>query len=804
MKLLLVEDDQNLAEVIKGALKSQHYLVDLATDGQTGLEFAEMFEYDLIMLDLMLPKLDGIQFCQQRRKQGDLTPILLVTAQDDATYKVRALDAGADDYLVKPFNIQELLARVRALLRRGGLSSTPLLQWGPLDLNPSSCQVSYQGQLLHLTAKEYGILELFLRNRNRIFSQSALIEHLWSFDESPTENAVRTQIKSLRQKLRGAGASPNLIETVYGLGYRLNGTILNAAQAALEENDKESAELVRHPNLINNSGTSNLVDQTIKLLWNQHREGYFNRVKFIEQVVNSNHLTDGNGVNRQQAITEAHTLVGALGSFGFEQASGIAREIERVLKMERGSNQIDRENLLKLVKTLRQKLETDQNNEETNLDVKALSFCHPYQRKDYQLLIVDNDFALAQAIATQAKIWGLKSEIACNLSQAKRAIASFQPDVILLDLFFPDTGENGLELLQELSQLIPSIPTIVLTAQNDFSFRVKVARLGGVGFLQKPLAPERIVEAIVKVVQPGCLPTAKLMIVDDDPNLLEITRTYLEPWGFTLTLLQDPKQFWETLEQTNPDLLILDVEMPEISGIDLCQVVRNDPHWHELPVLFLSAHTSAKVVREGFQAGADDYIYKPIVDSDLVSRILNRLERERQRRQLADVDSLTGVASRRKSIQEITRMLHLAQRQKQPCCFIILNIENLSQINELYGHAVGDQVLRGLAKILQQTFRYEDIIARWGNEEFVLGLYNIDLQGGITRTREFLALCSNSLFTDALDHCFQVKLTVGVAEYPLNGQTLQNLYQAAQQALYQGKVKGGYGVFGTEEFSLIL
>ncbi|MBC6475004.1 MAG: response regulator transcription factor [Hormoscilla sp. GM102CHS1] len=184
-------------------------------------ELAEILEYDLIVLDLLLPKLNGIQLCQRRRAKGDRTPILLLTAQDTSTHKVQGLDAGADDYVVKPFDVQELLARIRALLRRGSATNKPVLEWEKLCLYPSSCEVKYDRKLLQLTAKEYAIMELFLRNTKRIFSQSVLLDKVWEFDEPPSENAVRTQIKSLRQKLKKASAPADLIETIYGLGYRL-------------------------------------------------------------------------------------------------------------------------------------------------------------------------------------------------------------------------------------------------------------------------------------------------------------------------------------------------------------------------------------------------------------------------------------------------------------------------------------------------------------------------------------------------------------------------------------------------------
>jgi len=156
-----VEDDRCVAQELGEALTTQHYLVDIANDGQTAWELAEAIEYDLILLDLMLPGMDGISFCKRRRQEGDRTPILLLTAQDAIASKVMALDAGADDYIVKPFNLDELLARIRALLRRGSSSGTPVLEWENLRLDPNNCEVTYSGQLLHLTAKEYALLELF-------------------------------------------------------------------------------------------------------------------------------------------------------------------------------------------------------------------------------------------------------------------------------------------------------------------------------------------------------------------------------------------------------------------------------------------------------------------------------------------------------------------------------------------------------------------------------------------------------------------------------------------------------------------
>lgn len=222
MRILLVEDDDRIAQALAEALTDQHYAVDIATDGQEGWDFAEASNYDLILLDLMLPKINGITICKKLRTSGLKTPILMLTAKDTSTDKVIGLDAGADDYVIKPFDLPELSARIRALLRRGSTTLPPVLEWGNLQLNPNTCDVNYGSNLLHLTPKEYSLLELFLRTGGRVLTRSAILDRIWAFEDSPGEETVKVHLRGLRQKLKAAGAPANFIETIYGIGYRLN------------------------------------------------------------------------------------------------------------------------------------------------------------------------------------------------------------------------------------------------------------------------------------------------------------------------------------------------------------------------------------------------------------------------------------------------------------------------------------------------------------------------------------------------------------------------------------------------------
>jgi DNA-binding response OmpR family regulator/HPt (histidine-containing phosphotransfer) domain-containing protein len=533
MKVLLIEDDEAIAEQLKQVLTTQHYLVEVAADGQIGWDLAEAFEYDLILLDLMLPKLDGIWLCQRLRQASQSrpqplnqnTPILLMTAEDTSSHRVAGLDAGADDYIQKPFDLEELLARVRALLRRGSTERSPLLRWGPLQLDPSACQASYKGQPFHLSSKEYSLLALLLRYPQRIFSHTVLIEHLWEAENIPTENAVRAQIKGLRRRLKEIGIE-DWLETVYGLGYRLKqpGGIGEAqGEVTQGEATQGEAEHSLHPSV----SLQPLLQPPIPLqpplqpqsrginpFWEQYQTQYCDRLAVIEQAIAALQTQALPEDLRQQAQREAHTLKGSLGLFGLDQASNLSQELEQLLKTDR-LTQLQQKRLLELASNLRQILE--------------------------------------------------QPPASASRSTAPTEPASFS--------------------------VSPSIPSPNLPPQ-------------------KLELPQR----------------SRLLIVDDDAHLLAGVQAMLQPWGFQVILLSDPQQFRHTLETVKPDLLMLDIEMPGVNGIDLCEVIRNDSRWEDLPILMISASTDDETIQQVFMAGADDYVSKPIRAAELVARVIRRLE----------------------------------------------------------------------------------------------------------------------------------------------------------------------------------
>jgi len=220
MRILVVDDDRRLCAIIKRGLLEEAYAVDLAYDGEEGEYLAEVNPYDLIILDIMLPIKDGIEVCQELRAKKINIPILMLTAKDTVEDRVRGLDTGADDYLVKPFAFGELLARIRALLRREGISKSPELRVGDLTLNTLTRQVWRGQRPIELTTKEYVILEYFMRHPNVVVTRTMIEEHAWDYDFDSLSNLVDVYIRRLRRKIDNE-REDSLIQTVRGAGYRL-------------------------------------------------------------------------------------------------------------------------------------------------------------------------------------------------------------------------------------------------------------------------------------------------------------------------------------------------------------------------------------------------------------------------------------------------------------------------------------------------------------------------------------------------------------------------------------------------------
>jgi two-component system response regulator MprA len=217
-RILIIEDDEAIVKVLRRGLAYDGYVVDSALDGESGLAMSREHHPDLVVLDWMLPGMDGLEVCQRLHAGGTNVPILMLTAKDTLQDRIQGLDAGADDYMVKPFELDELLARVRALLRRTQPERTPVLTFADLTLDTSTRQATRHNRTISLTAKEYDLLELFLRHPRQVLTREMIFDRVWGYDFGGESNVLEVYIRYLRQKLEGEGEA-RLIHTVRGVGY---------------------------------------------------------------------------------------------------------------------------------------------------------------------------------------------------------------------------------------------------------------------------------------------------------------------------------------------------------------------------------------------------------------------------------------------------------------------------------------------------------------------------------------------------------------------------------------------------------
>ncbi|PSB30026.1 response regulator [Stenomitos frigidus] len=760
MRILLVEDDKVLLNVLLETLTRQHYVVDVAEDGQTGWDYAQSTSYDLILLDVGLPELDGIALCQRLRTEKCTSPILLMTAREANGDRVRGLDSGADDYLIKPLDLAELQARIRALLRRGEVAPTTVLQWGQLRLDPRSCQVQYGEKVLGLTPKEYSLLEVFLRNPARVFSRGQLVEHLWTFDDPPQEDSVKAHIKGLRQKLKAAGAA-DWIENVYGLGYRLRQETNDRPTESPvnpKSSDKETLPLSPAPVV------EMQFHQGLDHLWKQSRELMTERLAVLQQAVAAVEQNTLAIELRQAARQAAHKLAGVLGMFDRPEGTVLARQIEEILLGQGDCRQED--DLGGLVQQLDRLLDLQ------NVEPVAASTSD-------RLLLIDPDPALGQALQQLGQAASLHWQQVDTLEAAKLWLQSHTPDLVVLSIDGLGQRELSLVLLAELAARTPAIPVLVIASADGLLDRVTVARSGGQAFLVQPMTAAQVWASATQLLQQAQSRLVRVLVVDDDPIFLTVLRSMLEPWGMRFTGLDQPLQFWDVLRSTDPDLLILDVDMPQVSGIELCQAVRTDPTWQGLPILFLTAHSDRDTIQQGFAAGADDYVTKPVVGAELITRITNRLDRAHLLQTLSSRDPLTGLTNQSQSSRELEQSL----TESQPFCLAVFVVVELAQLNLQYGHATGHQVLQAWGRRLQMSLRRAEIVSYWGNGEFVIGLPGVTKLEAMRQLSELQTALQQQQFTDSDGRQFQAIVHVGLAAYPTDGVTLQSLYQAASQHL---------------------
>lgn len=409
-----------------------------------------------------------------------------------------------------------------------------------------------------------------------------------------------------------------------------------------------------------------------------------------------------------------------------------------------------------------------------------------------RILVVDRDAATRAQLELLGRDKLLHVVALATPEEAMAAAAGAHFDAALVDA---SLGTAATSLARDL-RAMPGhrrIPLAFLSADPGLELRIAAAHAGASLFLTKPVEPYAFGAAIDQMLALGQNERMRVLVVDDDPDFAEVVSAVLGAEGILVKHVPDARRLVEQLDETRPDLLLLDAMLPEVDGWDAIRIVRTDPDHHDVPILFVTSRTDLQSRVAAFDAGADDYLAKPLVPEELLARVRVRLDRRRLMREMTTRDPLTRLLSRRAVLDALASRLSEARRHALILSMAILDVDRFKRVNDAYGHLVGDQVLVSLGRLLDARFRLEDLRGRWGGEEFMVvfpGETSATAAGVLSRVLdEFRA----TRFRSESGEPFHVTFSAGIASFPRDGATVDALVRAADRRLYEGK-SGGRGV----------
>lgn len=528
-------------------------------------------------------------------------------------------------------------------------------------------------------------------------------------------------------------------------------------------------------------------------LWHHSRDRVREQVTVIERAVMA--LLEDRLGNEERAAAqrEAHKIAGSAGMFGFQPATEAARRLEQLFEV--GPQSVDAVRASALV----ERMLTAFAFEDTagSRAPHAVEASVPPSGKapglqQPSVVLVGLATAVAGTLSSAVRARGLVPELVHPSILLSVLEAGEVPAAAVVQLAESRMAATG-DLVAALARR--GVPVVVLVPEDTGTqTRITVLRAGARLLLDlpsdSPSGHTAVADALASLAGAPAAGGFRILAVDDDATLLLAVRVMLgEGLGAQVTTLSDTEQFWPELNRVQPDLLLIDIDMPGASGLELCRLVRSDPAWHGLPVVFLSARSDASTVYQVFASGADDFVSKPVHAAELHARVANRLERTKLQRQLSDTDPLTGLANWARLETELRRLQQLADRYQTSLSIAVLGLDRFQQVNDRYGHELGDTVLRTVGRSLRDAFRDEDVVARIGGDEFVVGMLGLRREEGAARLEGVLAALRDTVH-HLEGHTLQVSASAGVAQYGVDGAGLEAVHRAAKAALRAAKTAG--------------
>ena len=499
-----------------------------------------------------------------------------------------------------------------------------------------------------------------------------------------------------------------------------------------------------------------------------------------------------------QAVREKlHKLAGAAGTFGYAELGEQARTLElasvALLQQSSIAQLQSHAGALQAFSQFDCALPTSHHHPDDSAPAPPKVLNNELNRRIY---ILETDLPLGQSLQSTLRNFGYAAEHFASGQALQEAVNQQLPDVLIIDTDLDAANPDGLLFTEQLQQQLPfPLPLLALSSQTDFATRLRAVRAGVAGYFNKPINFSALESRLDNIFAQQRGEPYRVLVIDDDLELSSRYRLVLDNAGMQVQTLNQPQDIDSVMHSFNPEVVMLDVHMPQCSGPELAQIIRFNDAWLRVPIIYLSAETDISQQMKALLKAGDDFVTKPISDNALIATVLARAQRARLLSNALARDSLTGLLKHADIKEQVALEVERANRSDKPTCVVMLDLDHFKGVNDQYGHAVGDNVIRALANLLRQRLRRGDSLGRYGGEEFTAVLPDCNLQQA-TEILDAIRLRFAELQFNAADSStFGVTFSAGIAQSQPHLKASE-LIELADQALYSAKAAGRNQVQG--------
>ena len=490
---------------------------------------------------------------------------------------------------------------------------------------------------------------------------------------------------------------------------------------------------------------------------------------------------DGDHQSLETAITAAHRIRGTAGSYGFDTLGRCAGELEEaLLELASDAPTPSWRGIGTIVSRMRRIADSVGANPRPSPPA--------VERSVVSFLVVDDDAHLLDLLQTESIGLPLELHTATTAEDALRVASSTIIDGAVIDVHL-DRPSFGLAHQLRATTGNDYLPIAFLSGDKSLESRVHAAHAGAVAYIDKPIDPADFLAALEHMVRATRRGRDCILIVDDDEDFIASTEAILHRNGYDVIGLQRADLIVSTLEDREPAALLIDMHMPRFTGAEVCAVLRASDRWRELPILVATARTDLASRIQAFEAGADDYLLKPLIEAELLARLRHRLDRARLVRERVDTDPHSGLLRRQAFLERLAAILSGARRKGRIATLCLIDLDRFKAVNDTHGHLAGDDVIAGFGRLLRSRFRREDARGRWGGEEFIAAFGEEDAETMGAAIRRILDEFGKVSF-EGRNGPFHVTFSAGMAEFPADGHDARELIAAADRRLYIAKAGG--------------